>query len=79
MRDETKVIDPEFALFGPMGFDVGALLENLVLNYLSHYAHTPDAGACTQYQEYLLSLVRDTWQQFAAKFEDLWIHNNCGD
>lgn len=31
----TKVIDPEFAFFGPMGFDVGAVLENLVLNYLS--------------------------------------------
>ena len=32
---DTRVIDPEFAFFGPMGFDVGAILENLVLNYLS--------------------------------------------
>ena len=76
---ETKVIDPEFAFFGPMGFDVGALLENVVLNYLSHYAHTPDAGLRAEYQEYLLSLVRDIWHQFAAKFEDLWIHHNRGE
>ena len=31
---DTRVIDPDFAFFGPMGFDVGAVLANLVLNYL---------------------------------------------
>jgi 5-methylthioribose kinase len=30
--DDTRVIDPEFAFYGPMGFDVGALFANLVLN-----------------------------------------------
>ena len=77
--DETKVIDPEFAFFGPMGFDVGAVLENLVLNYLSHYAHTSDAGLRAEYQEYLLSMIGDIWRLFAGKFEDLWVNNNCGE
>jgi len=75
----TKVIDPEFAFFGPMGFDIGALLENLVLNYLSHFAHTPDADERRAYQEYLLDLVREIWQQFAAKFEELWLQNSRGE
>lgn len=75
----TKVIDPEFAFFGPIGYDVGAILQNLVLNYLSHFAHTPDFKARVEYQGYLLSMVRDTWNEFARKFDELWIRNNNGD
>lgn len=33
--DDVCVIDPEFAFFGPIGFDVGALIGNLILAYLS--------------------------------------------
>lgn len=75
----TKVIDPEFAFFGPMGFDVGAVLENLVLNYLSHFVHTPDAETRREYQAYLLDLVREIWTQFAAKFDALWVEHNRGE
>ncbi len=78
-EDETRVIDPEFAFFGPMGFDVGAVLENLVLNYLSHYAHTPDPKVRAEYQTYLLELLRGAWNEFARKLEELWISNNCGE
>jgi 5-methylthioribose kinase len=35
----TKVIDPEFAFYGPIGFDVGALLANLLLSYFSQDGH----------------------------------------
>jgi 5-methylthioribose kinase len=76
---ETRVIDPEFAFFGPMGFDVGAVLENLVLNYLAHFAHTPDPAARAEYQAYLLGLVREIWTQFAAKFDALWLAEPRGD
>ncbi len=76
---ETRVIDPEFAFFGPMGFDVGAVLENLVLNYLAHFAHTPDPAVRAEYQAYLLGLVREIWTQFAAKFDALWLAEPRGD
>jgi 5-methylthioribose kinase len=78
-EEETKVIDPEFAFYGPMGFDVGAVLENLVLNHLSHYAHTPDPQVRAEYQEYLLSLVHLVWNEFARKFDELWAANNRGE
>jgi 5-methylthioribose kinase len=77
--DETKVIDPEFAFFGPMGFDVGALFANLVLNYGSHYAHTPDPAARGAFQAYLLELMADIWAQFARKFDALWVEHNQGE
>lgn len=75
----TKVIDPEFAFFGPMGYDVGAVLENLVLNYLSHFAHTPDAEDRAEYQQYLLSTVQGIWIEFARKFDELWTGNTSGE
>ena len=77
--NDTRVIDPEFAFYGPMGFDVGALLENLVLNHLSHYAHTPDAEERVEYQDYLLDLVCQVWTAFASKFEAVWVENSRGD
>jgi 5-methylthioribose kinase len=76
---DTRVIDSEFAFYGPIGFDVGAVLENLVLNCLSHYAHTSDAGTRTEYQQYLLDMVRVIWNEFARKFDELWQENNQGE
>ena len=77
--EQTRVIDPEFAFYGPMAFDIGAVLENLVLNYLSHFAHTPDPAVRREYQAYLLSLVREIWVEFARKFDELWANNNRGE
>ena len=62
-----------------MGFDIGAVLENLVLNALSHYGHTDDATVRAGYQEYLLQMVHDVWTQFVQKFDALWVANNRGE
>jgi 5-methylthioribose kinase len=77
--EDTRVIDPEFAFFGPMGYDIGAVLQNLVLNYLSHYGHTPDKAERESYQAYILETVRDIWNGFAEKFDALWAENNRGE
>jgi len=34
-QDETKVVDPEFGFFGPMGFDIGYCLQVKVLSHMS--------------------------------------------
>ena len=36
---ETRVIDPEFAFYGPMGFDIGAVIGNLLLAYFAQAGH----------------------------------------
>lgn len=33
--ESTKVIDPEFAFYGPIGFDLGAFIANLLLSFFS--------------------------------------------
>lgn len=76
---DTRVIDPEFCYFGPMAYDVGAVLQNLVLNYLSHYAHTQDRAQREEYQAYLLEMVRQIWEEFARKFEEVWKGNARGE
>ena len=55
------------------------MLENLVLNCLSHYAHTPEIETRTEYQHYLLEMVRVIWNEFARKFDQLWQENNQGE
>ena len=76
---DTRVIDPEFSFYGPIGYDLGALIANFVINYLSHYVHTPDIEARRDYQEYLLDTILGIWKSFAQKFDSLWIENNKGE
>jgi len=78
-QEETRVIDPEFAFFGPIGYDVAAVLQNLVLNYLSHFAHTPDPRQRAEYQDYLLGTISSIWTEFARKFDGLWKEENHGE
>ena len=42
--DTTFVIDHEFAFYGPMGFDVGAFLANVLLAYFSQDGHEKTSG-----------------------------------
>ena len=38
-HESTQVIDPEFAFYGPMGFDISAFIANLFLSYFSQDGH----------------------------------------
>ena len=66
--EETRVIDPEFAFYGPMGFDVGLLLANLFLNMLGHTARKTSKA----HIEYLRRTAQMVWIQFAEEFAALW-------
>lgn len=72
LPDSTKVIDPEFAFYGPMGFDIGAVIANLLLNFAGQEHWSPEADSRKQYREFLTETVRGVWTQFAAKFRTLW-------
>lgn len=75
-EDNCKVIDAEFGFYGPVGFDVGSLLGNLLLNYLGHFGLTADDIAREQHQQYLLEQITTLWQQFASQFKQL-MSNEC--
>jgi 5-methylthioribose kinase len=76
---DTRIIDPEFAFYGPMGFDVGALIGNLLLAYFSQTGHETAPGKRDEYREWLLTLIENFWNGFSARFLALWGTNPLGD
>lgn len=70
--ESTKVIDPEFAFYGPMGFDVGAVLANLLLHYVSLSGRYQDQSTRNERATELLDMVRDVWTEFDTRFRALW-------
>ncbi len=77
--EDTRIIDPEFAFMGPMGFDVGAILANFLINYFSHDGHEQVAGERDAYRERVLAMTEQIWTQFREKFLDLWRKHPTGD
>ncbi len=69
---ETKVIDPEFVTYGPMGFDIGMLIANFLMAYFAQPGHAEAPGARDDYGEWILSVVDEIWAQFEAEFTHLW-------
>ncbi len=68
---ETKIIDPEFGMYGPMGFDVGMLIANFLMAYFSQPAHRSDQDLAG-YQAWILDVTKDIWTSFVAEFTILW-------
>jgi 5-methylthioribose kinase len=70
--EDTRVIDPEWAFHGPMGFDVGALIGNLLLAYCSQPGHATPADPRQEHAAWILRTVGEIWDRFAAEFLALW-------
>ncbi len=67
-QDDTYVIDSEFAFVGPMGFDVGALIANLVMSWVSHTLQDENK----KYSDLILDTINSVWRLFNEKFLTLW-------
>lgn len=76
---ETRVIDPEFAFVGPIGFDLGAIVANLLLSYFSQAGHEARPGARDQYRDWILDAIQSFWQAYREKFLALWQRSGTGD
>lgn len=68
-----KVFDAEYATYGPVAFDLGRLLSSLVLSYAALQARedVPEAEK-KEYQEYLLALIEEIYQEFGISFQNAW-------
>ncbi len=76
---DMRVIDAEFSFVGPMGFDTGAVLGNLLLSYFSQAGHASAADSREEYQAWILETLEQVWTGFAAKFLDRWRNHAAGD
>jgi 5-methylthioribose kinase len=76
---KTQVIDPEFAFYGPMGFDIGAVVGNLLMAYLASPGHERRAGERREFEAWVLETIEQVWTEFARKFLELWRSDVRGD
>ena len=58
----AKVIDAEFAFYGPVGFDLGLYWANYLLSYFSHQGTLSVQAA-------LKAAIVQTWDAYTAEFE----------
>ncbi|MBX9457913.1 MAG: S-methyl-5-thioribose kinase [Rhizobium sp.] len=75
--EDTRVIDPEFAVYGPMAFDVGMLIANFWMSYFSQSGHEQD-GPRDDMRRYLLATADEIWSVFRAEFSRLWREERRG-
>ncbi|MGD9536408.1 MAG: S-methyl-5-thioribose kinase [Alphaproteobacteria bacterium] len=76
---DVRVIDPEFAFVGPMGFDLGSLIANLLLSYLSQDGHERGPGERDAYRDWIIEQVETFWSAFRERFLALWREAPAGD
>lgn len=76
---DSRAIDPEFAFYGPMGFDVGALLANFFLAYFAQAGHATAADDRADYRSWLLVQAEAIWTGFQKRFLELWRAEGNGD
>lgn len=62
-QDSTRVFDPEFAFYGPMGYDVGNVVANLIFAYDNGVAAGNDAFCA-----WTLETIEKTIDLFKEKF-----------
>lgn len=65
---DGRVIDPEFAYYGPVGFDLGAVFGN----FLAARARAVVLDRPADFQEWLGTLAQKTWDAFEAEMRRLW-------
>ncbi|KAH9655853.1 S-methyl-5-thioribose kinase [Citrus sinensis] len=74
----SSVIDPEFAFYRPMGFDIGAFVGNLILPFFAQDGHAHEGNDRKEYKEWIWRTIEETWTLFHKKFTALWHQHRDG-
>jgi len=68
----TKVFDPEFAFYGPAGYDVGNIVANLIFAWANGKATILDPTQRGDFCAYLMETIQEVVDLFSKKFLKLW-------
>lgn len=74
-QDSTKVIDPEFAFFGPIGYDTGNVIANMIFAWANGDATINDEVAYADYVGWVEQVIVDIIDQFIVKWKVAWKEN----
>jgi 5-methylthioribose kinase len=76
---DSRVIDPEFAFYGPIGFDLGAFFGNLLLSWYSQFGYQSADNDRAAHRAWILEQARIFWATFRTRFLSLWAQHAEGD
>ena len=77
-KDHTFVFDPEFAFYGPAGYDIGNIIANLFFAWCHADAVEEDSDKRTAFCDYILATIHDITDMFITKFKKAY-HENVSD
>lgn len=66
-----KVIDPEFAFYGPMGYDIGNVLAHLTISLVQSYY----VNYQKEFSNWLLKTIADIFDLIMIKMDKLYVKN----
>ena len=68
----VKIIDPEFAFYGPMGYDIGNVIGNLFFSWGNKAYTMPEADeAIAALEKTIRELYDQTSEKLSAKYDDI--------
>lgn len=68
-QEHTYVFDPEFAFYGPMGYDVGNIIANLFFSWCHADANLEDLTKKEEFCNWVLKTMEEVVDKFISKFE----------
>ena len=71
-EDSTKVIDPEFAFYGPAGYDIGNVVAHFIFALANGEATIEFETEKREYLEWLKLTITNVIDLFKDKFKVLW-------
>lgn len=67
-QGSTKVMDPEFAFYGPMGYDIGNVVANMIFAWANGDATMEEGKQKKEYLEWVETTIIDTVDLFKKKY-----------
>lgn len=71
-KSTTYFIDAEFAFYGPIFFDVGKFISNLLLCFFSLDGRSTQPDDRREQRKWVVDSIRDVWNLFSKRFVELW-------
>ena len=68
-KEHTYVFDPEFAFYGPMGYDIGNVIANMFFAWCNADATIDDKAQRDDYCKWIIDTIVEIVDKFIAKFK----------
>lgn len=74
-KEHTYVFDPEFAFYGPMGYDIGNVIANLFFAWANGDATIEDSQEKDEFCGWIINCISDIVDMFIEKFKKAYAEN----